>query len=102
MTAPSKVSSRSGVGISAARAHKARRFPVSDGAPVEVVEDGPSIAGWAVEQTLAEGVGRQIRPGRLQTGEVRGVDTSMKDAVQFKFLSAPLTDAQLKELIRIP
>jgi NitT/TauT family transport system substrate-binding protein len=38
----------------------------------------------------------------LQTGEVRGVDTSMKDAVQFKFLSAPLTDAQLKELIRIP
>ena len=38
----------------------------------------------------------------LQTGEVLGVDTSMKDAVQFKFLSAPLTDAQLKELIRIP
>jgi len=38
----------------------------------------------------------------LQTGEVRGVDTSMKDAVQFKFLPAPLTDAQLKELIRIP
>ncbi|MDT5103685.1 MAG: hypothetical protein QOI25_1198 [Mycobacterium sp.] len=45
MTAPSTVSSRSDVGISAARAHKARRFPVSDGAPVEVVEDGPSIAG---------------------------------------------------------
>ena len=26
----------------------------------------------------------------------------MQDAMQFKFLSAPLTDAQLKELIRIP
>ena len=27
-----------------ARAHRPRRYPVSDGAPVEVVEDGPSIA----------------------------------------------------------
>jgi acetyl esterase/lipase len=45
MTAPSKVSGLSGVGISAARAHKTRRFPVSDGAPVEVVEDGASVAG---------------------------------------------------------
>jgi acetyl esterase/lipase len=45
MTAPSKVSSTSRVGISPARAHKTRRFPVSDGAPVEVVEDGASVAG---------------------------------------------------------
>src|SRR4051812_15629375 len=45
MTAPSKVSSTSHVGISPARGHKPRRFPVSDGAPVEVVEDGPSVAG---------------------------------------------------------
>src|SRR5882757_7539786 len=45
MTAPSKVSSRSHAGISPARPHKARRFPVSDGAPVEVVEDGASVAG---------------------------------------------------------
>jgi acetyl esterase/lipase len=28
-----------------AKARKARKFPVSDGAPVEVVEDGPSLAG---------------------------------------------------------
>lgn len=45
MTAPSKVSIASRAGISAARTHKPRRFPVSDGAPVEVVEDGPSVAG---------------------------------------------------------
>ncbi|WNG86426.1 alpha/beta hydrolase [Mycobacterium sp. ITM-2016-00317] len=45
MTAPSKIPSPSGRGVTAARAQKARRFPVSDGAPVEVVEDGPSIAG---------------------------------------------------------
>ncbi|TPG36112.1 alpha/beta hydrolase fold domain-containing protein [Mycolicibacterium hodleri] len=45
MTAPSKVFGPSGRTINAARVRKPRRFPVSDGAPVEVVEDGPSIAG---------------------------------------------------------
>jgi NitT/TauT family transport system substrate-binding protein len=38
----------------------------------------------------------------LQTAKIMGLDDSMKDAVQFKFISAPLTDAQLKELIQIP
>src|SRR5215212_4437162 len=45
MTAPNKVSRTSHAGVSPARSRKPRRFPVSDGAPVEVVEDGPSIAG---------------------------------------------------------
>ena len=45
MTAPSKVSRSFGPGISAARGYKPRRFPVSDGAPVEVIEDGAGIAG---------------------------------------------------------
>ncbi|CDP89688.1 MULTISPECIES: alpha/beta hydrolase [Mycolicibacterium] len=45
MTAPSKVSRSHHAGISPARAYRGRRFPVSDGAPVEVVEDGPSLAG---------------------------------------------------------
>lgn len=45
MTAPSKIHTPSRGGIGPARAHKARRFPVSDGAPVEVVEDGASVAG---------------------------------------------------------
>ncbi|WKG02229.1 alpha/beta hydrolase [Mycolicibacterium sp. HK-90] len=45
MTAPSKVTRSLHAGISPARPHRARRFPVSDGAPVEVVEDGPSLAG---------------------------------------------------------
>ena len=45
MTAPSKVSRLPHAGISPARGSKPRKFPVSDGAPVEVVEDGPSIAG---------------------------------------------------------
>ena len=45
MTAPSKVSRSHHAGISPARPYRGRRFPVSDGAPVEVVEDGPCLAG---------------------------------------------------------
>jgi acetyl esterase/lipase len=45
MTAPSKVARASRAGVIPAKSHKPRKFPVSDGAPVEVVEDGPSLAG---------------------------------------------------------
>lgn len=45
MTAPMKVSGSAHLGVRPGRGQKSRRFPVSDGAPVEVVEDGPSIAG---------------------------------------------------------
>src|ERR1700716_713020 len=45
MTAPSKVTGAHRAGVSPARTHRPRKFPVSDGAPVEVVEDGPSVAG---------------------------------------------------------
>jgi NitT/TauT family transport system substrate-binding protein len=38
----------------------------------------------------------------LQTGRVLGLDDSMKDAVQFKFMGAPLTADQLKELLQLP
>jgi acetyl esterase/lipase len=45
MTAPSKVSRLPRTGVGAASGMKPRRYPVSDGAPVEVIEDGPSLAG---------------------------------------------------------
>src|SRR5690349_2881286 len=45
MTAPSKVAKAARPGVMPAKGHKPRKFPVSDGAPVEVVEDGPSLAG---------------------------------------------------------
>ncbi len=45
MTAPSKAPSTPRAAVSAARAHKPRKFPVSDGGPLEVVEDGASLAG---------------------------------------------------------
>jgi NitT/TauT family transport system substrate-binding protein len=38
----------------------------------------------------------------LQTEKIMGLGESMKDAVQFKFLSTPLSDVQLKELIQVP
>jgi NitT/TauT family transport system substrate-binding protein len=37
----------------------------------------------------------------LQTGQVMGIDDVMKDAVTQKFLAAPLTPDQLKELIQV-
>lgn len=45
MTAPSKVGKAYRSNINPVQSHKTRKFPVSDGAPVEVVEDGPSLAG---------------------------------------------------------
>ncbi|MBV8290853.1 MAG: alpha/beta hydrolase [Mycobacterium sp.] len=45
MTAPSKVSGSPRNAIGIRDALRARRFPVSDGAPVEVVESGPSLPG---------------------------------------------------------
>ncbi|MGE0215085.1 alpha/beta hydrolase fold domain-containing protein [Mycolicibacterium sp.] len=45
MTAPSKIPSPAHRAVRPGRTAKPRRFPVSDGAPVEVVEDGPSLAG---------------------------------------------------------
>jgi acetyl esterase/lipase len=63
MTAPSEVSGSYGPNVNTARPRKPRRFPVSDGAPVEVVEDGPSLAGrlfalgamMTIKPTLAVG-----------------------------------------------
>ncbi|MFC3774685.1 alpha/beta hydrolase [Mycolicibacterium holsaticum] len=45
MTAPSKVARAHSAGVMPAKGRKPRKFPVSDGAPVEFVEDGPSLAG---------------------------------------------------------
>ncbi|MGV0793356.1 alpha/beta hydrolase [Mycolicibacterium sp. XJ1819] len=45
MTAPSKTAGAGRVGVSPGKTRKPRKFPVSDGAPVEIVEDGPSLAG---------------------------------------------------------
>src|SRR5689334_12921315 len=68
MTAPSKVPSTRNAAIGAAQGRKPRKFPVSDGAPVEVVEDGPSLGG----RLLSLGPMLTIRPtpaiGRYASG----------------------------------
>jgi NitT/TauT family transport system substrate-binding protein len=52
----------------------------------------------AVRRMLAEFIPKES----LQIDTIAGTAESMQDAMQFKFLSAPLTEAQLKELIQIP
>jgi NitT/TauT family transport system substrate-binding protein len=38
----------------------------------------------------------------LQTDDIQGVKESMDDAIQFKFISAPLSEQQVRTLIQIP
>ncbi len=52
----------------------------------------------AVKRMLAEFIPKES----MQSVTIDGVPEAQQDAVQFKFLNAPLTDAQLKELIQIP
>jgi NitT/TauT family transport system substrate-binding protein len=51
----------------------------------------------AVRRMLKDFIPKQS----LQTGRIMGLADSMKDAVQFRFISAPLSDAQVKELVQI-
>ena len=52
----------------------------------------------AVRRMLAEFIPKES----MQSTSIDGLADAQKDAVQFKFLNAPLSDQQLKELIQIP
>jgi NitT/TauT family transport system substrate-binding protein len=52
----------------------------------------------AVRRMMQEFIPKQS----LQPDEIKGVKESMDDAIQFKFISAPLTEQELKELIQTP
>jgi len=52
--------------------------------------------------TIVQRVLKLIPKEALQTDQVMGINDLMTDAVAQKFLSAPLTPDQLKELIQIP
>lgn len=52
----------------------------------------------SVRHMLADFIPRES----LQTATIAGIDESVQDAVQLKFLTAPLSHAQLEELVRIP
>ncbi len=56
------------------------------------------LSGSAVRHMLADFIPKES----LQTATIAGIDESVQDAIQFKFLTAPLSREQLDELIRIP
>jgi NitT/TauT family transport system substrate-binding protein len=41
-------------------------------------------------------------PSSIDPDKITGLDAVMPDAVTFKYISAPLTEAQIKEMIQIP
>ena len=51
----------------------------------------------AVRRTMAEFITKES----LQPSQIHGIKESMDDALQFKFLTAPLSEQQIKELIHI-
>jgi NitT/TauT family transport system substrate-binding protein len=68
---------------------------------------GDAVARYIAFSGLSESSVRRmladfIPKESLQTARIMGIDASMKDAVAFKFLAAPLTEDALKELIQIP
>jgi NitT/TauT family transport system substrate-binding protein len=56
-----------------------------------------------VSERLATRIRDEFLPrAALQPDEILGVDAVMRDAIDYKFLSAPLTREQLTEVIQIP
>jgi len=68
--------------------------------------DPAAIAAYAAWSGLPERIARQapqfLTKENLDPLRISGLDTVMADAVTFKYLPAPLSDAQLKDLIQIP
>jgi len=68
--------------------------------------DPAAIAAYAAWSGLPERIAGQapefLTKDNLDPTRIAGLDGVMADAVTFKYLPAPLTDAQIKELIQIP
>ncbi|MEA3069272.1 MAG: hypothetical protein QOD29_718, partial [Alphaproteobacteria bacterium] len=54
------------------------------------------------ESSVRHMLGDFIPKESLQTATIAGIAESVQDAVQFRFLPAPLSQDQLSELIQIP
>jgi len=62
---------------------------------------------YAAFVQVPEAVAKQVRDGYfpkslVDPDEIKGIDSLMKEAVNLKFISEPLTQKQLDELIQIP
>ena len=66
-------------------------------------EDIAAVASWIMSDSGgSRGVRDDFFPKSLiDPDKIVGLDSLMKDAVELKFIPAPLTDAQVKELIQI-
>jgi NitT/TauT family transport system substrate-binding protein len=67
--------------------------------------DGPKVyAGYGkVSERLAIRIRDEFLPKpALQPDRVMGIDQVMRDAIEYKFLAAPLTQQQLAEAIQVP
>jgi NitT/TauT family transport system substrate-binding protein len=68
--------------------------------------DATAISAYAAWSGLPEAIAKRapefLSKENLDPGRISGLETIMGDAVKFKFLPAPLSDAQLRELIQIP
>jgi NitT/TauT family transport system substrate-binding protein len=71
-------------------------YASADAVPRYMAYSGFSQA--AVRRMMQEFIPKQS----LQPDEIKGVKESMDDAIQFKFISAPLTEQQVTALIQIP
>jgi NitT/TauT family transport system substrate-binding protein len=68
--------------------------------------DPAAIKAYAAWSGLPEYVAKRapefLTEDNLDPRRISGLDTIMVDAVKFKYLPAPLTDAQVKEVMQIP
>lgn len=65
------------------------------------------LAAYSAFAKLSEGTAKRalaefLPRGAISPDRISGVDELMADAITFKFITAPLTQAQLTELIQIP
>jgi NitT/TauT family transport system substrate-binding protein len=68
--------------------------------------DPAALKHYAEYSGLPDAIVRKVRDfipkESMAPGQVIGMDQLMADAVRLKFIPAPLTDVQVKELVQIP
>ena len=69
--------------------------------------DPAALSAYAKHAGIGEATAKRARDeyfprAKIDPSHVSGIEEMMRDAIAFKFLAAPLTQDQLKELIQIP
>ena len=61
-----------------------------------------TLAGGGLPENIAKRAPEFLTKQNLDPRHISGLDAIMADAVKFKYLPAPLSEAQLAEVIQIP